>query len=299
MPFAVAGAAITAGAGLIGSKMQSDAIGRASDRSNALQREGQQHAIDALEQGRTDAVGALRGGQTDTIAAQRAALAQARTDLEPWRGQGANALTVASNLSGANGPEAAALAQQDFFTSPGYQWRLDEGMRAVDAGAAAQGMLRSGATLKGEQKFAQGLASQEFGDYYNRLYQLSGLGANAAAATGGYEMQTGQNLGNAYLNTAGRLGDTYTGSAGRIAGAYTGTAQDVARTEGARGATDAGIYGNAAAGIGTSISGLGSNPQFQSWWNGGSVSPSTVGNNALYQNAAFNQYPTGTYGPFA
>jgi hypothetical protein len=209
--------------------MQSDAIGRASDRSNALQREGQQHAIDALEQGRTDAVGALRGGQTDTIAAQRAALAQARTDLEPWRGQGANALTVASNLSGANGPEAAALAQQDFFTSPGYQWRLDEGMRAVDAGAAAQGMLRSGATLKGEQKFAQGLASQEFGDYYNRLYQLSGLGANAAAATGGYEMQTGQNLGNAYLNTAGRLGDTYTGSAGRIAGAYTGTAQDVAR----------------------------------------------------------------------
>jgi hypothetical protein len=243
--------------------MQSNAIGKASDRANALQREGQQHAIDALEQGRTDAVGALRGGQTDTVAAQRAALAQARTDLDPWRTQGANALTVASNLSGANGPEAAALAQQDFFTSPGYQFRLDEGMRAVDAGAAAQGMLRSGATLKGEQRFAQGLASQEFGDYYNRLYQLSGLGANAAQQTGGYEMQTGQNLGSAYLNTASRLGDTYTGSAGKIANAYTGTAQNVAGTEMSRGATDAGIYSNMASGLGSTANDLLSNKQFQ------------------------------------
>jgi hypothetical protein len=269
MPFGISagtaaliGTGVSAAAGIAGGIMQSNAIGRASDKSNALQREGQQHAIDALEQGRTDAVGALRGGQTDTIAAQRAALAQARTDLEPWRSSGGNALTVASNLSGANGPEAAAAAREDFFTSPGYQFRLDEGLRGVDAGAAARGMLRSGATLKEEQRFGEGLASEEFGNYYNRLYQLSGLGANAAAATGGYEMQTGQNLGNAYLNTAGRLGDTYTGSAGKIAGAYMGTAQDVARTEGARGATDAGIYGNTTAALGTSISGLASNPQF-------------------------------------
>jgi hypothetical protein len=215
-----------------------------------LQLEGRQDAVAALEQGRTDAVGALQGGQTDTIAAQRAALAQARTDLDPWRTQGANALTVASNLSGANGPEAAALAQQDFFTSPGYQFRLDEGMREVDAGAAAKGMLRSGATLKGEQRFAQGLASEEFGNYYQRLNDLSKIGLQSALPTANAEMQAGTNIGNAYLGTAGRLGDTYTGSAARIGNAYTGTAQDMANTEVSRGGAEASIYGNMAQGVG-------------------------------------------------
>jgi hypothetical protein len=246
---------VSAAGSIVGGVLQKGAVDRAASKAAELQAQGRDDAVAALEQGRTDAVGALRGGQTDTIAAQRAALAQARTDLDPWRGQGANALTVASNLSGANGPEAAALAQQDFFTSPGYQFRLDEGMRAVDAGAAAQGMLRSGATLKGEQRFAQGLASEEFGNYYNRLYQLSGLGANAAQQTGGYEMQTGQNLGNAYLNTAGRLGDTYTGTAQRLAGAYTGTAQDMANTEVSRGGAEASIYGNMAQGVGNAATG--------------------------------------------
>jgi hypothetical protein len=63
-------------------------------------------------------------------------------------------------------------------------------------------------------------------------------------------MQTGQNLGNAYLGTAGRLGDTYTGSAGKIANAYTGTAQDMANTEVSRGSAEASIYGNMAQGVG-------------------------------------------------
>jgi hypothetical protein len=257
MPFGIsAGTALAIGAGvsaagsIVGGIMQKGAVDRAASKAAELQAQGRDDAVATLEQGRTDAVGALRGGQTDTIAAQRAALAQARTDLEPWRSSGGNALTVASNLSGANGPEAAQLARDDFFTSPGYQFRLDEGLRAVDAGAAASGMLRSGATLKAEQRFGEGLASQEFGDYYNRLYQLSGLGANAASATGGYEMQTGQNLGNAYLGTAGRLGDTYTGSAARIGNAYTGTAQDMANTEVSRGGAEASIYGNMAQGVG-------------------------------------------------
>jgi hypothetical protein len=250
MGAAAAVAGIGAVASVAGGLMQRSAVNKAANQSNALQLEGRQDAVAALEQGRTDAVGALQGGQTDTIAAQRAALAQARTDLDPWRTQGANALTVASNLSGANGPEAAALAQQDFFTSPGYQFRLDEGMREVDAGAAAKGMLRSGATLKGEQRFAQGLASEEFGNYYQRLNDLSKIGLQSALPTANAEMQAGTNIGNAYLGTAGRLGDTYTGSAARIGNAYTGTAQDMANTEVSRGGAEASIYGNMAQGVG-------------------------------------------------
>jgi hypothetical protein len=45
-----------------------------------------------------------------------------------------------------------------FQSSPGYQFQLEQGLRAVDAGASAKGMLRSGAT-QAEQKFGHGLAN--------------------------------------------------------------------------------------------------------------------------------------------
>jgi hypothetical protein len=193
-----------------------------------------------------------------------ASLQQTRADLQPWRETGQNALMIAGNLAGANGPQAATAAMANFQQSPGYAFQMEQGLRAIDAGAASQGILRSGATQKREMAFGEGLASQEFENYYNRLYNLSGMGFKAA----------------------GGQGDANTQMANMELGA--GNAQSS-------------IYGNTAAGLGTSISGLGSNPQFQNWWNGGNsaVSPTAVGNNALYQNAAFNQFPTGTYGPFA
>jgi len=164
------------------------------------------------------------------IAAQQEALAQTRADLEPWRNTGQNALMASGNLAGAYGPDAAAAAMKDFYTSPGYQFRLDEGMRAVDAGAAARGMLRSGATLKGEQAHAQGLASGEFENYYNRLYNLSGMGLKAASGTGDAETQTGRG----------------------IAGTETGA-----------GNAQASIYGDLTKGLGNTANDLLSNKQFQ------------------------------------
>ena len=115
----------------------------------------------------------------------------------------------------------------NFQTDPGYQFQMQQGLRAVDAGAASQGMLRSGATLKAEQTFGSGLAEQDFTNYYNRLFNLSQLGETAAAG----------------------------GSPSAIAA---GTSAQQA------GNTQASIYGSAASGLGTSASGLLSNPTFQS-----------------------------------
>lgn len=162
---------------------------------------------------------AVSKGQDKSIAAQQAALQQTRADLEPWRMQGQNALMATSNLAGANGPEAGRLAQQDFFTSPGYQWRLDEGMRAVDAGAAAKGMLRSGATLKAEQAFAQGLASDEFTQYYNRLAGLSQQGLKAASGTGDAETRTGEGIAQTGLSAGGAQASIYGNAAQGIGNA--------------------------------------------------------------------------------
>lgn len=51
---------------------------------------------------------------------------------------------------------------------PGYQFRLGEGLKSIERGAAAKGTLLTGGTLKGLQNYAQGLASQEYGQAYDR-----------------------------------------------------------------------------------------------------------------------------------
>jgi len=105
---------------------------------------------------------------------------QQHTETAPWRTTGTQALGANADLLGLNGPDAATRAMGNFTASPGYQWQLEQGLRAVDAGAAGQGMLRSGATLKAEQEYGQGLANQDFTNYYNRLFGLSQLGGNVA-----------------------------------------------------------------------------------------------------------------------
>ena len=57
---------------------------------------------------------------------------------------------------------------EDLQKDPGYQWRLNQGNKAVERSAAAGGMLGSGKTLKGLQRWSQGLASQEYDRAYGR-----------------------------------------------------------------------------------------------------------------------------------
>jgi hypothetical protein len=170
---------------------------------------------------------ALAGGKAGAGAAQsQQILSQQRNDLLPYTQAGYPTLQAQQDLLGLNGPDAAATAMGNFQTSPGYQWQLGQGLRAVDAGAAAKGMLRSGATLKAEQTYGSGLADQEFTNYYNRLMGISTLGEQAAA-------------GNASTaNTAGAL------------------------AQGA-GNTQASIYGNLASGLGNQVNTLFSNPAVQ------------------------------------
>lgn len=52
--------------------------------------------------------------------------------------------------------------QEDVFADPSYQFRLNQGLEAIERSAAARGMLRSGNTLQGLQDYAQNYASQEY-----------------------------------------------------------------------------------------------------------------------------------------
>jgi len=204
MPFSIAAAGITAAAGIGSALMQKDTAKSAQNQAQAQ-------------------------------------FAQQRADTAPWRTAGEQSLTANTDLLGLNGPDAATAAMGNFTTSPGYQFQLQEGLRAVDAGAAAQGMLRSGATLKAEQEYGQGLANQDFTNYYNRLYNLSQLGGNVA-------------VGGA-TNAAGSAQASLSGA----------NAQNS-------------ILGNAAQGLGSQANTLLNNPDFQSWWKGTGTTNATMAN---------------------
>jgi len=194
MPWGVAAAA---GASVIGGALQSKATSKAADKS---------------------------------IAAQERQQAQTRADLAPFTQAGVNALAPAQNLLGLNGQEAANTAMANFQSSPGYGYQVSEGLKAVDTGAAARGLLRSGSTLAAEQKLGANLANQDFTTYYNRLMGMTQLGQASAAGTA-------------------------------AAGAQ--AASGIAQTEASLGSAQASIYGNTASGVSNAIGQGLNNYQYQ------------------------------------
>jgi len=103
-----------------------------------------------------------------------------------------------------------------FYASPGYQFRLDEGGRAYDRSAAARGMLLSGAQVKAQERFGQGVAADEFSSYANRLAAIAGVGQVANQNVGNAAGQYGQNASNAMMNSGMARASGYLGTANAI-----------------------------------------------------------------------------------
>lgn len=96
------------------------------------------------------------------------------------------------------------FSMEDFEADPGYEFRRTEGMRGVEGGAAARGGLLSGATLKATQKYGQELASQEYGNAYNRFTADQTNQYNRLAGL----VNTGQGATNQLTNAAGQFGQS-------------------------------------------------------------------------------------------
>ena len=79
---------------------------------------------------------------------------------------------------------------QGFRDSSGYQFRLNEGLGAVNANAYARGLGDSGATLKALQRYGQNAASDEFGRYLGQLGNVSQAGAQGRGLVANVGMQT-------------------------------------------------------------------------------------------------------------
>ena len=138
---------------------------------------------------------------------------QTRMDLMPYANAGRSSLSQLMGQMGPNGYFNQTYDGQDIYSDPSYQFRLNEGLDAVQSGAAAQGGLLSGATMKALQSYGQDMASQEYQNAYNRfnadqtnrynrLSNIVGLGQNAAAQQGNAGMQTAQAVANNTMSGA-------------------------------------------------------------------------------------------------
>ncbi len=281
MPAAVAIPAIVGAAGvgaqIYGAHKAASAATKAADiQSQAAQQvaeearrtagqaaEGVTAASRAAAEGVTGAATAAQSGVIDAAAQANALLSdyygQAQGLLNPYNQAGQTALTQW-------GTELSAPAERfDFKFSeadPSYQWRLEQGQKALERSAALRGSVLSGATLKALTNYAQGAASQEYANEYERalkafetnqrnryarigsLAQLAGLGANAASGlVSAGEFYGGRASEN--LTDAARLAGTFGLQGATTAGQFGVGGAEAAGQFGLRGAE---IAGNAVTG---------------------------------------------------
>jgi hypothetical protein len=129
---------------------------------------------------------------------QREVYETTRGDMMPFIGVGQNAFKGIGDLYGLN-PGNGNPNMAGFEKSPDYQFRMKEGMGALENSAAARGGLLSGNFGRGAIQFGQGLASTEFSNYFDRLFRTSQLGANAASSAGGLGTAAAGQIGNTLM----------------------------------------------------------------------------------------------------
>ncbi len=221
---AIAGGAIL-GSAVIGgissskaAKAQSKAAGKASDAQVQANREN--------------------------IAFQREMFEQQRKDNAPWREIGEQSL---KQLQGAinSGRFDPGSFQFNFQADPGYQFRRQEGINALDSSAAARGRLQSGAQDRAVTRYASDLASQEYGNAFNRslagyqleasrranqfnqLASLANVGQVANSADQAARQQMTQNVGSSTIATGNAIAQGAINQGNARASGYQGVANSL------------------------------------------------------------------------
>ena len=230
------------GAGVIGAGLSH----RASKKAASAQKEA------AAEASQT-----ARDISAEEIDLYKKIYEEQKAQQAPYLQQGQSAIGRLGSLMGGNDPFKDYLAKAGLSggqfnqNNPQYQFLLKQGQQALDRSAAARGMGYSGAQMKAAQQFGQSLASQqydkeydrasqEFGNYYNRLAALAQGGQQTAQSLGGMGGQYGQNVGGSLgslseqlQNNIGQLGNArasgYIGQANAITGGLQGMTDNMFR----------------------------------------------------------------------
>lgn len=180
---------------------------------------------------------------------------QTQQNLKPYLDLGNSAinplLPTMGYLQGANGDwtqDKTNYLMQNFSAptaaeaqaTPGYQFTLDQGLKAVQNSASARGLGTSGAAMKGAASYATGLADSTYNDVFNRALQtfntnygaaanrvnrlntLVGNGQNAAATNGSLGANAMSSIGDTLMSGANAAAAGRVGSANALASGLNG-----------------------------------------------------------------------------
>lgn len=170
---------------------------------------------------------------------------QQREDFAPWRDIGEDALNkLWSNYrSGKFDAGSFDGSKVNVTQDPGYQFRMNQGVEALDKSAAARGRLLSGSQQKALTEYGQGVGSQEYANAYSRaltehgleqdrlsrnyniLSGLSGMGQASAARQAGATSQQATQSANILSGIGQAQANAAYQQAQARAGAYQGLAQ--------------------------------------------------------------------------
>jgi hypothetical protein len=200
MAFFVTGAIIGGVAGIGSALIGSNAASKAADTQAAAAN----NALAFQKQTYADSQPRFAAANTAFGNAQ----GSANANFQPYMDVGKNATYTLGQLTGANGN---APDYSSFYKDPSYGFAQSQGELGIERGANARGMNLSGGTLKDLSTFNSGVATQQYGNYFNRLMGLSQMGQNAAGG-----------LTSATTNIAGGLGNLATGQASSNNAAATG-----------------------------------------------------------------------------
>jgi len=205
---------------------------------------GEQAAVDVTAAGEKAGKGAWLSAE-EANALLKEIYGGAVADLEPYKAAGATALETLTKGTAEGGEFNKPFTAADLEFDPGYQFRMEEGQKALERSAAARGTLLGGGTLKALSRYSQGVASDEYSkaferarisrnDRFSQFTSMSGIGQNAVnasinagqnygSAAAGNIVRAGEYEGNANMNAANQAGDFRLGSVGQAGNFRVGT----------------------------------------------------------------------------
>ncbi len=167
--------------------------------------------------------------QGGAVPGQEAPIGDTRGGTPSPFGITGTSMNMNTGIPGAQGPAASANpalgspipiaggSRGSGWTSPSYDWRFGEGVRAVNQSGAVKGNLLSGGTLFDLMNMGEGMASQEWDQDWQRGYQDRALDFNMMDSNRKFQFGSLYDLANMGLGAtdryAGIYGDMTTGAA--------------------------------------------------------------------------------------
>lgn len=139
---------------------------------------------------------AITDATTQNNALARDIFSQTTARIDPYAQGGAQARDYYNALVGLPSSvsmEDARRGFDNYLNTAGFDDEYEQGVTGIVGGQAARRMLGSGSTLKGLERFRQGLKGSYFGNYLNSIGNQQAMGLNAATSLAGVGSQyTGQ-----------------------------------------------------------------------------------------------------------